>query len=105
MAKNVCPKCGSEDVQYQVVQTESVSKTKGYTTVNTAKHKGLFYWLFIGWWLWFVKMCFIPITMLFALFPHGGGKAKVADHTATTTTKTKNATMAVCQHCGHTWKA
>lgn len=106
MAAKICPKCGSSDISYQVVQTESVSKTKGSTTVKTKRSKGCLYWITFGWFVGLMKFIYaITIGWIVALFPHGGGKAKVAEHTATTTTKTKNETKAVCQHCGYTWNA
>ena len=103
LAKGKCPKCGSTDISYQVVQTESVSRTKGSTTVNTKSGGGCL-WSLV---MLPVKIAMVPIKFLLALplmfLPGHRKKAKVAEHTATTTTKTKNETKAVCQNCGHTW--
>ena len=48
----VCPKCGSNDVNVQVVQE----------TQLTDKHHGIFWWLFIGWW-------WLPLKWLFFTLP------------------------------------
>lgn len=76
-----CPKCGSDNVN---VQTVAHVKSKG---------KGCLYWLLIGWWFEFFMWLFFTIPMIIVkIF----GRKK---------TQTKMKTYAVCQHCGHTWKA
>lgn len=74
-----CPKCGSRNVNVQAV---SITKTK---------RRGLFYWLFFGWFfdllLWIFLFWF---RLLIALF--GSKRVK-------TTVKSK----AVCQSCGLMW--
>lgn len=110
MAGKICPRCGSSNISYQVVQTSSVSKTKGSTTVKVRGSKGCLYWITIGWIIGLFKLMvkilyMVTIGWILALFPHRGHKVEVAEHTATTTTKTKNTTKAVCQDCGHTWNA
>ena len=75
----VCKKCGSDSVNIQAV---AKSKTK----------KGLFYWVFVGWWL-------EPFMWLFLTLPWLIIKIfKPKKH------KTKTVSMAVCQDCGHSWK-
>lgn len=78
-----CPKCGSTDVNVQIV-TESKLKTK---------HRGIFYWLFFGWlidlFLWF----FLTIPrLLVALFGHKRQKIVTKEHT-----------KCICQQCGYSW--
>ena len=103
MSAKVCPKCGSTDINYQVVQTKSVSKTTGSTTMDVKKSGGCL-WSLV---MLPIKIVMVPIKFLLALplmlLPGHRKKVKVADHEATTTTKTKNETKAVCQNCGHTW--
>ena len=80
----VCPKCKSENVNVQIV-TETKMKTK---------HKGILYWLCIGWWLELILWIFLTIPrLLIALFIPKQQKV---------ITKEKN--MAVCQNCGNKWE-
>lgn len=76
-----CPKCGSENVNVQVV-----------TEVKEKRKKGLLYWLFIGWW-W--ELCAWLLFGIFKLF-HVLFARK-------TKTVSKAKTVAVCQNCGHKW--
>lgn len=76
-----CPKCGSENVEVQMV-----------SDVKEKRKKGFWYWVFLWWWeliLWVV----LTIPKIFiAIF---GRKTKVV---------TKIRKIAVCQDCGHSWK-
>ena len=79
-----CPKCKSEDVKVQIVSEE---------VVRTYKHS-LFYRLLIGWGLKpIIWICTLPFRMIGMLLPSFGKYSN-----------TEHKTMAVCQHCGHTWK-
>ena len=76
-----CPKCGSENVNVQVV-----------TSVKQKNKKGWAYWLFIGWWWELLAWIFLAIPKLFiALF---GNHKKIV---------TKESTVAICQACGYKW--
>jgi len=90
-----CPRCGSEQVFLQQVETGSVGMSR--TTFSQTRH-GLLYWLFIGWWLWIIKLCLWPLTLIF-------GRRKRSRTTASTVTGTRNLhrTAATCQQCGHAW--
>ncbi len=56
-----CSKCGSTNVNVQMV-SESQLKTK---------HHGIFYWLFIGWWLQPMLWLFLTLPMLLGkMFGH-----------------------------------
>lgn len=80
-----CPKCGSENVNVQMV-SESQLKNK---------HHSIWYWIFIGWWWRPLLWLFLTIPMLLGkLFGHKDKKL-VTQHNS----------MAVCQNCGHSWKA
>ena len=73
-----CPKCGSNNVSIQIVQTGSVTNTK---------KKGCLYSLF--------RTLLIICTLgLWSLF----GKKKEKSRTTYTNQK-----VAVCQNCGHQW--
>ena len=79
-----CPKCGSENVNVQMV-SESQLKNK---------HHSILYWLFIGWWWRPLLWICLTMPMIFVkLFGHK--KQKLV---------TKHSSMAVCQDCGHSWK-
>ncbi len=81
----VCPKCGSDNVSFQVVN-EAHLKTK---------HHNIIWWLLIGWWWIPIKWLFLTVPALFAAIFIGKRK------------KIKNVTTkkAVCQNCGHYWNA
>lgn len=79
-----CPKCGSENVNVEMMQDIKIKN----------KHKGVLYWLFIGWWWVFIKWIFFTLpTLIIAIFKPK--KQKV---------KTTNYKMCVCQSCGNSWK-
>lgn len=80
----VCPKCGSENVNIEMMQDIKIKN----------KHKGVLYWLFIGWWWVFIKWIFFTLpALIIAIFKPK--KQKV---------KTTNYKMCVCQSCGNSWK-
>ena len=91
----VCPKCGSENVNVQSVETGSVGMSQ---TNIYKKHHGLLYWLFIGWWIWIFKLLVLPFKILF------GSKKKIGSATTISGTKNVLSTRAVCQSCGYQWK-
>ena len=79
-----CPKCQSENVTTQVVNTVKLK----------TQHKGIIYWLFVGWWWVPIKWLVFTIpALILAIF--GKKKQKVVN---------KQETMCVCQNCGHSWK-
>ena len=76
----VCPKCGSTNISYQVIQTGAVTSTK---------NKGCLFG--IG------RMILIICTLgLWYLFGKKKSKSK---------TKFTNKKVAICQNCGHQWDA
>ena len=78
-----CPKCGSSNVNAQIVQTTKL--------VN--KHKGLLWWICVGLWWVPCKWFFLTVPALLAkIFVPKRQKLKQ---------KTK--TEWVCQNCGHHW--
>ena len=79
-----CPKCGSENVNVQMI-TETQLKEK--------KH-GVMWWLLIGWW-------WIPTKWIFLTVPALIVKIFAPKKYETKTTQKK---MAVCNSCGHSWK-
>lgn len=81
----VCPKCGSDNVNVQMV-----TETK---LVN--KHHGVLWWVFIGWWWLFFKWIFLTLPALIVkIFSPKKYKTKV-----------RHRSMCVCQACGHHWEA
>ena len=74
-----CSKCGSENVNVQVV---SIVKNK--------KH-GCLYWILIGWWLELFMWLFLTLPwIIIKIFK----PKKIA---------TKVESIAVCQNCGNKW--
>lgn len=81
----VCPKCGSSNVNVQVVQE----------TKLIDKHHGPIWWIFVGWWWLFIKwICFTIPALIVKIFAPKKQKLKQ---------KTKS--VCVCQNCGHQWSA
>jgi len=80
----VCRKCGSENVQIQ-----AVNKIKLKT-----QHKGILWWILIGWWWVFFKWLFLTIPALFfKIFSHKKQRAV-----------NKVVSVAQCQTCGARWE-
>lgn len=80
----VCPKCGSTDVNVQVINEIQL----------TQKHKGVLWWIFIGsWWVIFKWAFFTLPALIVKIFSPKKYK-----------TKNVQKSMAVCQHCGKTWR-
>lgn len=89
-----CPKCKSENILVQQVQTGSATTE----TYKAPKKKSCLNWILGGWIIDILYFCFIGWwrRLLF------GKKQKVG--TSTSRTRMKSKTMATCQSCGHTWK-
>ena len=78
-----CPKCNSGNVNVQVVTTSELKR----------KHRGIMYWLFIGWWLELMLWCFLTLPrLIIAIF--GPKRQKLV---------TKHKNVAICQNYGHSW--
>lgn len=78
-----CPKCGSENVQVQVINEVKLKN----------KHHGVIWWIFVGWWWLMIKWLFLTIPALIVkIFSRKKQKAKNIQRT-----------MCVCQSCGNTW--
>ena len=102
----VCPKCGSENVNIQMLQENRGSVTKTKTKYKTGH--GCLWWLAIGWWWWMVDLLF----WLFAFIPRlivaiivGMRKKRVGESTSTSVTinNIKYKKICLCQTCGHKW--
>ena len=80
-----CPKCGSTNVNVQMVTQSKL----------VDKHHGILWWLFNGWWWLFFKWLFLKIPALIVkIFVPKSQKLKQ-----------KQVSMCVCQNCGYNWKA
>lgn len=101
MAETACSRCGGSNISFQREETASIGGSMH--SLNDKKGHGLFYWIFIGWWLWIFKwmmaLCTLGISLLFTRKKKDGIKGKTL-----TANKTFNRTMAICQDCGNTWK-
>lgn len=107
-----CPKCGSTNIDVQMVQENlgSTTKTKTKSKYKEKGH-GIIWWIFIGWWWWIVDLflwifLFFPrlIMRLFAA-PFKKKRYK-GESTSTTTTanKIRYKKVCLCKECGHDWK-
>ena len=107
-AKNLCPRCGSGNIDIQVFQENG-----GSTTVTKTKSKykqkghGCLWWLAIGWWWWIIDLLlwmffFLP-RFCIQLF-----KKKKYKGSATSVSQTKNKvaykSFYVCKDCGNRWE-
>lgn len=81
--KITCPKCGSENVNIQIVSEQQL----------VTAHHGILWWMFVGWWWIFVKWLILTIPALLAAIFIGKRK------------KIKNTQkkVRICQSCGHSW--
>lgn len=80
----VCPKCGSNNVNVQMMQDIKIKN----------KHHGILWWVFVGWW-------WLPIKWLIFTLP--ALIVKIFGHKRTKVV-TKKYSMCVCQDCGYNWK-
>lgn len=110
MATQICPKCGSNNITFQREQTASIGGSLHSFGGGKTGH-GIFYWLFIGWWFWIFKFIMWMFKVMLAICTLGLStlftrkkKGKIGGKTITAS-KSINRTVAVCQNCGHTWKA
>ena len=78
-----CPKCGSENVDVQLVTTTEEKK----------KRHSILWWIFVSWWL-------IPIKWLVFTLPALISKLFSRKRTKTVV---HNASVALCKSCGHNW--
>jgi len=92
-----CPKCGSENINIQRVTTGSTTVTKHY-----AKH-GLFYYLFVWWWIQIFKFLWWAIKLVFTAGLSLFFKKKKEVGTSISKTTNTNQNVAVCQNCGNSW--
>ena len=92
-----CPKCGSTNISFQVVQQGSVGASTNKVVIQEAKKsKGCLYWCIVGWWLQpIVWMFTAPFKLLF------GGKRKSGLNV--NASKMISKTKGICQNCGYTW--
>ena len=79
----VCPKCKSENVTTQIVSEQVIKE----------HHNGMFYYLFVAWWFWLIKLIVFCFSWPFRIFGH-----------TTKYSMTEHKTMCVCQNCGKTWQ-
>ena len=93
-----CPRCGSQHLSYQFVNTGTVGAATNTVVVMPAKKsKGCLYWVLIGWW-------WAPIHGLTKGITHlafGGRKKAGLNFNAN---KILNKKMAICQNCGYSWQ-
>lgn len=81
----VCPKCGSNYVQIQIVNEVKLKD----------KHHGALWWIFVSWWWLPIKwLIFTLPALIFKIFGHKKQKAV-----------NKQVKVCICQQCGNKWNA
>ena len=80
----VCPKCGSENVNVQIVTETQLKK----------KHHNIIWWLFVGWY-------WVPFKWLFFTFPALIVKIFAPKRQKLTST---HKSVCVCQNCAYHWE-
>lgn len=108
-----CSRCGSNNVQVQVIQENQGGSTITKTTGKMKeKRHGLLWWLFIGWWWWMVDLCFwvfaFPYRLIVGLFAKVFfPRKKKYTTTSTSVSSTSNRIVykkvCTCQNCGYSW--
>lgn len=80
-----CPKCGSENVNAQMVTETQLKK----------QHHNILWWICVSWWWLPVKWIMLTIpAIIMKIFAPKKYKTKVT-----------HKSMWVCQNCGHHWEA
>lgn len=80
-----CPNCGSSNVVVQVIQE----------TKLVPKHRGIFWWICIGWWWVPIKwVCLTVPALIVKIF--APKRQKLVQTTRS---------ICICQTCGKHWRA
>lgn len=98
-----CVRCGSENVESQLFQEDLGTSTMTRTSTRQIGH-GVLYWVFLGWWIWIIKLvlwiiAFIPMAILKLL-------RKRRYRTTTVESTVRNIqyrTVYTCRACGNVW--
>lgn len=109
MAQQICPRCGSDNIEIKMYKENLGSQT---ITTSKSKYKekghGLLWWLFIGSWWWIIDLCmwicFFPLRLIMQLFKK---KKYVGKSTSVSTTmhNVEYRSMCLCKDCGYNWDA
>lgn len=102
-----CPKCGSTNIDIQMIQENLGSRTVTETKSKyREKRHGCLWALAIGWWWWIVDLmlwiCFFPIRFLIQLFKkrdYTGNSKSVSSTESIISRKT----ICLCKNCGNHW--
>lgn len=107
----ICPKCGSENVDVQLIQENQgrTIKTKTKTKNTTRKGHGCLWWIFIGSWWWIIDLFLWCFAFLPRLIIHlkSGRKEKsktISETTSNEKVHTVYRTMCLCHNCGYHWE-
>lgn len=98
MALHICPKCGSNYINYQREQTGNFGAGTNRVVIQPAKKShGCLYWLCFGWWL--QPLYWLTIGWWWSLLFGGRNRGGLNIYGS----KTINRTVAICQNCGYSW--
>lgn len=108
MGNMKCPKCRSTNIDIQVMQENTQSKT---ITKTKSKYKerghGCLWWLIIGWWWWVIDLMlwvslFFP-RLVIQLFKKRKYKGK-SKSVSTTKNNYTYKSFCFCKDCGYSWE-
>ena len=109
MSTNICPKCGSANIEFQLMQENSGSTTVTKTkTKYKQKRHGILWWLFIGSWWWIIDLFLwvfaFPYRFIVQLFKKKKYVGKTKSVSATKA-DVNYKSMCLCKDCGYNWIA
>ena len=94
----VCPRCQSQVVSIQNIQTGSIGAAQNTVVIQPARRShGCLCWLMIGW--WWKPIWFICVGWWWRLL-FGGRRKGGVNFSAN---KIINKKVAICQSCGFQW--
>ena len=108
----VCARCGSNNVNVQVIQENqggtTITKTK---SISKEKKHGILWWLFIGWWWWMIDIFFwiflFPLRLFVGILNRVFKKKKYVTKSTSignTSNRIIYKKICTCQNCGNSWR-
>lgn len=108
----ICPRCGGEHVDVNLI-TEAQGSTIKTETKWKKNEKfgghGCLWWILVGWWWWMIDFVFWIVAFPIRLFIHLlSGKKKTTRGKSRTTREevihTAYRAMCLCHDCGYHWE-
>ena len=109
-----CSRCGSNNVNIQVIQENHGGTTITHTSgTMTEKGHGCLWWLLIGWWWKIIDLCLWLLLFPYrfavwflgnVLFPKKHKYKTQSTSISTTSNKIVYKKICTCQNCGNSWR-